>query len=73
MNDLDLVTRLTFDEVMMFSSLLIFRKEDNFTYISQKLRHKMGYYSSLKATVNNNTQCYWDVWQNNPAYYKNHC
>ncbi len=57
---------------MMFSSLLLFRKEDNYVYVSQKLRHKKGFYSNIKVNVLANTQCYWDVWQNNPAYYKNH-
>ena len=57
---------------MMFSSLLLFRKEDNYSYISQKLRHKKGYFSLLKATIPHNTACYWEVWQNNPAYYKHH-
>lgn len=71
-NELELTTKVTFDEVMMFSSLLIFRREENYSYVSQKLRHKRGYFSRLKVTVPANTQCYWDVWQNNPAYYKNH-
>ncbi len=72
LTDFDLVTKLTFDEVMMFSSLLIFRKEEGYCYVSQKLRHKRGFFSSVKVTVPATTQCYWDVWQNNPAYYKNH-
>ena len=72
MADIDLVTRLTFDEVMMFSSLMLFRKEDNYVYVSQKLRHKRGYFSSVRVKVGASTLCYWDVWQNNPAYYKNH-
>lgn len=67
------MTKVTFDEVMMFSSLLIFRREEGYGYVSQKLRHKMGYYSVVKVRVEAMTQGYWDVWQNNPAYYKNHC
>ncbi len=54
----------------MFSSLLIFRREQNYSYLSQKLRHKIGYYSTVKVNVPYHTNCYWDIWQNNPAYYK---
>lgn len=57
---------------MMFSKLLIFKKEDDYVYVSQKLRHKKGFFSKLKVLVTEDVKCYWDVWQNNPAYYKNY-
>ena len=57
---------------MIFTRLLIFRNENNYVYISRKLRHKMKYYSTVKVTVPERTKCYWDIWENNEAYYKNH-
>ena len=30
------------------------------------------YYSKLKITVPHKTKAYFEVWQNNPAYYKKH-
>jgi len=56
----------------MFETLLIFRNESNFNYISQKLRHKKGYFCQLKLNIEETTRCYIDIWQNNPAYYKSH-
>ena len=40
--------------------------------MSYKLRHKKKYYAMLKVTVPQRTKCYWDVWENNEVYYKNH-
>ena len=57
---------------MIFQRLLIFRNETNYFYTSYKLRHRKKYYSVLKVTVPQRTRCYWEVWQKNQAYYKNH-
>jgi len=68
----DLITKLAFDECLIFSRLVIYRLESNYRYITHKLRHKKGYFSKLNLTVMNKTRGYLEVWQNNPAYYKKH-
>ena len=68
----DLVTKLSFEEAMIFTKLLIFRAENNFTYVSRSLRHKKEYFSEVKVQIKKDTKCYWDVWENNEVYYKKH-
>lgn len=67
-----MVTKLPFEECLIFSQLIIYKIEPSYRYIGHKLRHKKGFYSKLKMTVQNPTRCFLDVWQNNPAYYKKH-
>jgi hypothetical protein len=57
---------------MIFERLVIYRVERGYRYITHKLRHKKGYYSTLALTVKGTTRGYFDLWQNNPAYYKKH-
>ena len=57
---------------MIFSRLVIYRLETNYRYITHKLRHKKKFFSKLKVIITNKTKGYFEVWQNNPAYYKKH-
>ena len=57
---------------MIFRRLLIFKNETNYIYSAYKLRHKKKFYSVLKVTLPQPTKCYWEVWEKNEAYYKNH-
>jgi hypothetical protein len=68
----DLTSRLSFEEAMIFSKLMIFRSENSYVYISRTLRHKQGCYSLAKATFKTSTKCYWEVWENSEVYYKSH-
>lgn len=68
----ELVTKLSFEECMIFSRVVIYRLEPNYRYITHKLRHKKHFFSKLAIIVPSATRCYIDVWQNNPAYYKKH-
>ena len=56
----------------MFSQLIIYRIEPSYRYVGHKLRHKKGFFSKLNLIVQNASRCFFDVWQNNPAYYKRH-
>ncbi len=66
----DLVTKLAFEECLIFARLVIYRIEPNYRYVTHKLRHKRHYYSKVLLTVPAKTRGYIEVWQNNPAYYK---
>lgn len=57
---------------MIFNKLLIFRAENNYSYISKTLRHKKKSYSMVRVTVKTSIKGYWDVWENNEVYYKSH-
>ena len=66
----DLVSKLGFDQCLLFSKLIIYRVEPTYRYITHKLRHKKHFYSKLKIGVPSKTRGYFEVWQNNTAYYK---
>jgi hypothetical protein len=68
----ELTTRLSFEQAMGFSKLMIFRSEDNYAYISRTLRHKKGCYSVVRVTFKMCVKCYWDIWENSEVYYKAH-
>lgn len=57
----EIVTKLTFEEAMIFSRLLIFRWEPSYVYMSRTLRHKISYYSAVSIKVDKTMKCYWKV------------
>lgn len=57
---------------MIFNKLLIFKLENNYCYTSKTLRHKKRCFSIVKIEVKKAIKGYWDIWQNNEVYYKNH-
>ncbi len=54
----DLVTKLAFEECLIFARLVIYRVESSYRFISQKLRHRRRYFSKVKLTVPVRTKCY---------------
>ena len=54
----DLVTKLAFEECLLFSRLVIYRVEPTFRYITHKLRHKKHFFSKLRLTVPAKTRGY---------------
>jgi hypothetical protein len=60
------------DELSVFGRLLIFKHEDNYIFVSRTLRHQIGYHSEMSFKVPKDTNCYFEVWQLNPVYFRCH-
>lgn len=54
----ELITKLAFEECLIFSRLVIYRVESGYRYVTQKLRHKKHYYSKVAISVPTKTRGY---------------
>jgi hypothetical protein len=54
----ELMTKLAFEECLLFSKLVIYRIEPNYRYITHKLRHKRHFFSKVRLTVPAKTRGY---------------